>query len=89
MKQITIFDLLEPDEQPKQLLPEIPYGYIKDFRIVGRELTFQDLKDYIGKQIIECISNESNQHFRVYKVIDYFEDCDTYYKRVTCAWRGP
>lgn len=82
MKQITIFDIIAKDEQPKQLPPAIPYGYIKDFRIVGRELTFQDLKNYIGKRIIECISNESNQHFRVYKVIDYFEDCDTFYKRV-------
>lgn len=82
MKQITIFDIIAQGEQPKQLPPKIPYGYIKDFRIVGRELTFQDLKNYIGKRIIECISNESNQHFRVYKVIDYFEDCDTYYKRV-------
>ena len=78
MRQLTIFDVL-PDEKPTT---EVPYGYIKDMRIVGKELSFQDLKFYIGKQVIKCASTESNQYFRVYKVVEYYEDCFTYYKRV-------
>lgn len=78
MRQLSLFDIIEPVTQK-----DIPYGYIKDIRIVGRELlSFQDLKNHIGEQIVKCSSNESNQHFRIYKVIDYFENCDTYYKRV-------
>lgn len=79
MEQITIFDILVID---KPDCKDIPYGYIKDMRIVGKELTFQELKNYIAKKIIKCLSTESNQYFRVYKVIEYHEDCFTYYKRV-------
>jgi len=81
MRQLTIFDVIEPETKPDKL-KSVPYGYIRDIRIVGRELTFQDLKNCIGKQIVKCDSTESNQYFRVYKVIEYYEDCDTYYKRV-------
>ena len=78
MKQLTIFDVLPGEEQAS----EVPYGYIKDMRIVGKELSFQDLKNYIGKQVVKCVSTESNQYFRVYKVIEYYENCFTYYKQV-------
>lgn len=81
-KQISIFDILAPDEPKPDEPKTITYGYIKDFRIVGQELTFQDLKNYIRKPVVECKSTESNQYFRVYKVVEYYEDCDTYYKRV-------
>lgn len=81
MKQITIFDIIA-DEKPAVKTNDIPCGYIRDMRIVGRELEFQELKDFIGKKVIEVRSTESNQYYRVYKVIGYYEDCFTYYKRV-------
>ena len=43
MKQITIFDILTPDEPKPDEPKTITYGYIKDFRVVGQELTFQEL----------------------------------------------
>ena len=75
--QMTIFDIISSDK-PKAA----PYGYTDDMSIIGRELTFKELKNYIGKQIICTVKTESNPWYRVYKVIEYFENCDTYYKRV-------
>lgn len=75
--QMTIFDILAPDE-PKT----VPYGYIDDTSIVGREITFKDLQNFIGKQIICTVETESHLYYRVYKVIDYFKECDKFYKRV-------
>ena len=75
--QMTIFDIISSDK-PKV----VPYGYTDNMNIIGRELTFKDLKNYIGKQIVCTVKTESNLWYRVYKVIEYFENCDTYYKRV-------
>ena len=75
--QMTIFDIISSDK-PKVA----PYGYTDDMSIIGRELTFKDLKNYVGKQIVCTVKTESNLWYRVYKVIEYFENCDTYYKRV-------
>lgn len=75
--QMTIFDIISSNK-PKTA----PYGYTDDMSIIGRELTFKDLKNYIGKQIVCTVKTESNLWYRVYKVIEYFENCDTYYKRV-------
>lgn len=81
MKQVTIFDIIGETE-PKPIAKDIPCGYIRDFRVIGRELEFQELKDFIGKKIVCAKVNESNQYFRVYRVIKYIENSDTYYKRV-------
>ena len=74
--QMTIFDILVPDKPT-----DVSYGYIEDESIVGKELTFQDLKNYIGKQVICTVTTESNKWFRVYKVIEYFENHDTFYRQ--------
>lgn len=73
MKQLTIFDVL-PAEKPK----DIPCGHIEDKSLVGKEIRFTDLKAYIGKKVVKAYEGG----YKVYKVIEYIENCDTYYKRV-------
>ena len=76
MKQMTIFDIIE---KPKK---EPPCGYIDDLLLVGRELRFQELKNMIGKKVVCSVSTESHTWYKVYKVIDYFEEHDKFYKQV-------
>ena len=73
MNQIDIFDLI-----PKQLPKDVPCGYIDDNDLVGKEIAFPDLKNYIGKKIVKKFETG----LKVYKVIEYIENSDTYYKRV-------
>lgn len=73
MNQIDIFDLI-----PKQLPIDVPCGYIDDPDLLGREIPFPDLKNYIGKKVVKAYEGG----YKVYKVIEYIENCDTYYKRV-------
>lgn len=75
--QMTLFDIIAQDKPNNA-----PYGYIDDLSYVGRELTFKELEGHIGKQIVCTVKTESHLWYRVYKVVDYFEDCDTYYKQV-------
>mgnify|MGYP007057683637 CR=1 FL=1 len=58
--QMTIFAIISSDK-PKVA----PYGYTDDMSIIGRELTFKDLKNYIGKQIVCTVKTESNLWYRV------------------------
>ena len=74
MNQMTIFDIIE---QPVKKEP--PCGYIDDLLLIGRELKFQELKDMIGKKCIVSSSTASNISFKVIRIIDYHEDCDTVY----------
>lgn len=76
MKQITIFDILEPDTK------EVPCGYIDDLSLIGRELRFSELKDMIGKKCIVTNHTESQKCYKVVKIIAYFVDCDKVYKQV-------
>ena len=73
MKQIDIFDIL-----PKQLPLDVPCGYIDDPDLVGGVIPFTHLKNYIGKKVVKVYESG----YKVYKVIEYIENCDTYYKRV-------
>lgn len=78
MKQISIFDILE---RPKE---NIPCGYLKEeqYYLIGKKISFSQLKDLIGKKVICSVSTESNTWYKVYKVIDYYEDQDKFYKQV-------
>lgn len=78
MKQMTIFDIIEG---PKK---EIPCGYLEEdqYHLIGRELSFSELKDMIGKKVICTAHTENHKWYKVYKVIDYFVDSDKVYKRV-------
>ena len=73
MQQIDIFDIL-----PKQLPLDVPCGYISDPDLVGEVIPFTSLKDYIGKKVVKAYEGG----YKVYKVIEYIENCDTFYKRV-------
>jgi len=73
VKQIDIFEII-----PKQLPIDVPCGYIDDPDLVGKEISFPDLKNYIGKKIVKSYE----QGYKVYKVIEYIENSDSYYKRV-------
>lgn len=77
-KQITIFDIIE---EPKK---EIPCGYLEEdqYHLIGRELSFLELKDMIGKKVICTAHTESHKWYKVYKVVDYFIDSDKVYKMV-------
>ena len=78
MKQISIFDIL------KDPVKEPPCGYLKEdqYYLIGKEIAFTQLKDLIGKKVINSVTTESNRWFKVYKVIDYFEEHDKFYKQV-------
>lgn len=80
MKQITIFDIIAQDTPAGP--QSIVCGYIKDTSIVGREIAFQDLRAYIGKKIIKAEGTTDRMNFKVCKVIEYYDGCDTFYKRV-------
>lgn len=73
MEQLTIFDVL-PAEKPK----DIPCGYIEDLSLVGKEIAFNDLKNYIGRKIVKA----DGFQFKVYTMLEYYENTDTFYKRV-------
>ena len=73
MQQIDIFDIL-----PKQLPLDVHCGYINDPDLVGEVIPFTSLKDYIGKKVVKAYEGG----YKVYKVIEYIENCDTFYKRV-------
>lgn len=72
MNQLSFFDIL-----PKQLPLDVPCGYISDPDLVGEVIPFTSLKDYIGKKVVKAYEGG----YKVYKVIEYIENCDTYYKR--------
>jgi len=76
MKQITIFDIIQTGETP--------CGYLKEeqYYLIGRELDFQELKNLIGKKVICTSPTQSKTWYRVYKVIDYFENNDKFYHQV-------
>ena len=73
MNQIDIFDIL-----PKQLPLDVPCGYINDPDLVGEQITFTDLRNYVGKKVVKAYEGG----YKVYKVIEYIEQSDTFYKRV-------
>lgn len=73
MQQIDIFDIL-----PKQLPLDVPCGYISDPDLVGEQIPFTDLRNYIGKKVVKAYEGG----YKVYKVIEYIEQSDTFYKRV-------
>ena len=77
MKQLTIFDVIA-DVKPKEKPKDIPCGYTEDTSIVGSAIPFTELKNYIGKKVIKS----DGRNYKVYQVIEYFESCDTFYKRV-------
>ena len=78
MKQITIFDIIEKP------IKDIQCGYLKEdqYHLIGRELRFSELKDLIGKKVVCSATTQSNKWYRVYKVVDYFENHDKFYKQV-------
>lgn len=79
MYQMTIFDII------KRTVKDIPCGYIKEedeTALVGRELSFTELKNMIGKKCIVSATTESRRWYKVIKIIDYFEGCDKIYKQV-------
>lgn len=76
MKQITIFDII-PDENKEQQC-----GYIDDLSLIGRELSFNELKEMIGKKVVICAPRQSATDYKVIKVTSYWTDCDRIYKRV-------
>lgn len=78
MKQITIFDLFQSKDT------EIPCGYLKEeqYYLIGKEIPFVQLKDLIGHKVVNSVITESHTWYKVYKVIDYFENSDKYYKQV-------
>lgn len=73
MNQLSFFDIL-----PKQLPLDVPCGYIEDKDLVGKEIPFTDLRNYIGKKVVKTYA----AGYKVYRVIEYIEESDTYYKRV-------
>ena len=73
MQQIDIFDIL-----PKQLPLDVPCGYIDDPDLVGEQIPFTDLRNYIGKKVVKVYEGG----YKVYRVIEYIEQSDTFYKRV-------
>lgn len=78
MKQMTIFDIIEePNKEPL-------CGYLKEeeYNLIGRQLSFQELKNMIGKKCIVTAHTESHKWYKVIKIVDYFIDCDKVYKQV-------
>ena len=73
MNQLSLFDIL-----PKQLPLDVPCGYINDPNLVGEQIPFTDLRKYIGKKVVKVYEGG----YKVYKVIEYIEQSDTFYKRV-------
>lgn len=78
MKQMSIFDIIPETTR------NIPCGYLEEdqYHLIGRELSFPELKDMIGKKVICTVHTESNTWYKVYKVVDYFVDSDKVYKQV-------
>ena len=78
MKQLTIFDIIQTP------VKEIPCGYINEeqYHIIGRELSFLELKNMIGKKCIVSSSTQSLTGYRVIRITEYFENCDKVYKKV-------
>jgi len=73
MKQLDIFDIL-----PKELPLDVPCGIISDTDLIGEVIPFTELKNYIGKKVVKRYEGG----YKVYKVIEYMESTDTFYKRV-------
>ena len=73
MNQLSLFDIL-----PKQLPLDVPCGYISDPDLVGEQIPFTDLRNYVGKKVVKAYEGG----YKVYKVIEYIEQSDTFYKRV-------
>ena len=73
MNQLSLFDIL-----PKQLPLDVPCGYISDPDLVGEQIPFTDLRNYVGKKVVKAYEGG----YKVCKVIEYIEQSDTFYKRV-------
>ena len=73
MNQLSMFDIL-----PKEKPADIPCGIMNEPEYVGAEIPFVELKNYIGKKVVKKYEGG----YKVYKVIEYIENSDTFYKRV-------
>lgn len=79
MKQLSFFDLLEPEDIGTK---EVPYGYLEDLSLVGRELKFTELKDMVGQKCLLARHSATGTSYRVVKITEYWENCDKVYKQV-------
>lgn len=79
MKQLSFFDLLEPEDEIKK---EVPYGYLDDLSLVGRELKFTELKDLVGQKCILSTTSARGTTYKVVKITSYWENCDKVYHQV-------
>ena len=78
MKQLSFFDLLEPEDIGTK---EVPYGYLEDLSLVGRELKFTELKDMVGQKCLLARHSATGTSYRVVKITEYWENCDKVYKQ--------
>ena len=76
MKQISIFDILEP------IKTEIPCGYIDNIALIGRELRFNELQTMINEKCLIAMPRAGAIDYKVVKIMGYWKDCDKVYKRV-------
>jgi hypothetical protein len=74
MEQITIFDFIQQEK-------DTSCRWLKDGDddLIGKVIPFRDLKKYIGKKVVvSCV----NSGYRIVRIFDYHENCNTIYKRV-------
>jgi hypothetical protein len=74
MEQITIFDFIQQEK-------DTSCRWLKDGDddLIGKVIPFRELKNMIGEKVIV---NTVTSGYRIVRIFDYYENCNTIYKRV-------
>lgn len=79
MSQISIFEAFA-DLVPVE--DRVPFGTLEDENLIGRELRFKELKDFVGKKVVLVSEQPYTDHYSVVKITKFWEEADAIYKRV-------